>query len=900
MSFHRVCEPQAHGADASSMAFEDEPEGQRVNRIIAVGLIAIGVAGAWANEAAPQEFGQHGFVDRVYRDAEGEHKYVVFVPHTEPPESGWPVILFLHGAGERGTDGRRQLTVGMGPLVKKRNTTFPAVVIFPQSENFDGPILSNWAADAEDGRRALAILADVEADYPTNPAQRILTGWSMGAYGAWSLAASDPGHWSAVVAVSGGGDPQMAANLQDVPIWAFHGAGDAIVPPSVSRRMVDAVREAGGEVLYTEVPGGGHDIWLRVYDSDVVRDWMLDPDAERHELESIVLPEADPTVIEEPPFDPALIVERAMTLRLGAAAMDVIATGLPSSLNAHGLSGELDDVTDRVELGGRTFDVRFGELTYSGELERVVVRPRGADRLSGAFALRNLRLTIGRIVVSDGEVGFTAGPAEVIVGHRGPVWLRVEARPVVDDRRLALRLLRSSFAIPDSNWYVTEPQAIRVQGDWLTAEEVKTAVVGGIYTRRELVEEQVLSGVPDLLDTFAAEADLTPLEEMVAALWPLPVYKPNVRVWPEAIATDADGVSLTLSVAVASIAALPPKEPQIVQTSTPAAYEIAATSDLRVGLCVEVLDHISSLLAGTEAAQIYASDIPAQPFVELMDPEVISAALSRHASLDPEADVQTAFALDAPLHIRPLSGPPGDAGDAVEMLIEAPRLAMRVSIVDAARPGEDVVIHSTSESFAGRQRRERRTIFAGHLDLKQPISIQPTLTAPGQPGLRIVWEQNIRVEALSDGQQPHPPGEERAEVEAMAQLFTRGWERWTAAQAEQVVALPEVSLGSASMTLQDLFWEQTRLTAGFAPPATRLVNATDAAVDYSVRGPFSRWSNVRNLEPGEEVRYETGTQIHVRPDRHWDFRKVSLPAGSTWELRSAADGYRFQWVRTNQ
>jgi predicted esterase len=881
-----------------------------VNRIIAVGLIVAGIGVAGANEAASQELGQRGFVDRVYRDAAGEHKYVVFVPYARPPQSGWPVILFLHGAGERGTDGRRQLTVGLGPLVKKRNATFPAVVIFPQCENFDGPILQSWTASSEDARRALAILADVEADYPTNPAQRILTGWSMGAYGAWSLAAADPQHWSAVVPVSGGGDPQTAAHLKDVPIWAFHGADDSIVPASVSLRMVEAVRAAGGRVLYTEVPGDGHDIWLRVYDSDVVLDWMLARDVDGHELESIELPEADPTVIEATPFEPAMIVQRAMTLRLGEAAMDVIATGLPSSLTAERLTGELDDVTDRVELDGRSFDVRFGELTYSGELERVIVRPRGPDRLSGAFALRNVRLHIGRIVVSDGRVGFTAGPAEVVIGHRSPVWLRVEARPVIEGRRLALRLLRSSFAIPDSNWYVTEPQTIRVQGDWLTVEEVKTAVVGGIYSRRELVEEQVLSGVPDLLDTFAAEADLSPLQDMVAALWPLPVYSPHVRVWPESISTDAHGVSVTLSVAVASIGAPPPngspKDPQIVQTSTPMAYEIAPTSDLRVGLCVEVLDHISSLLAGTEAARIYASDIPEQPFVELMDPEAVSAALPRRASLDPDADVQTAFSLEAPLRIRPLSGQSGAASDLVEVRIEAPRLAMQVSVVeaapreDAAPGGEDARFRTTSKPFSAAQSRPRATIFEGLLDLKQPISLQPTRIAPGQPGLRVVWEQNIEVEAVSDRQPADPSQAERAEVEAMAELFTRGWERWTAAQAEQVVALPEVSLGDASLMLQDLFWDQTRLTAGFVPPATRLMNATDAAVEYSVRGPYSRWSEVRSLEPGGDVSYETGTQLDVRPERYWDFEALTLPAGSNWELRSADDTYRFQWVRTDQ
>ncbi len=113
-----------------------------------------------------------GFLDRVYTDETGDHRYVVFVPETPPPSEGWPVILFLHGAGERGVDGRRQLDVGLGPIVKLQQQSFPAVVVFPQCEDTTGPILSAWDADGADGRRALKILELVERDFPVNPQLR--------------------------------------------------------------------------------------------------------------------------------------------------------------------------------------------------------------------------------------------------------------------------------------------------------------------------------------------------------------------------------------------------------------------------------------------------------------------------------------------------------------------------------------------------------------------------------------------------------------------------------------------------------------------------------------------------------------------------------------------------------
>src|SRR5690606_19438393 len=133
-----------------------------------------------------------------------------------------------------------------------------ALVVFPQAENFDGPILRTWAPQSPDAQRALEILTDVEDAYPTNPEQRILTGWSMGALGTWALAAADPDRWSAVVPVAGGGRPDWAAKLTGVPIWAFHGAEDRITSPSSTRKIVEAVRGAGGQILYSEIPNEGH------------------------------------------------------------------------------------------------------------------------------------------------------------------------------------------------------------------------------------------------------------------------------------------------------------------------------------------------------------------------------------------------------------------------------------------------------------------------------------------------------------------------------------------------------------------------------------------------------------------------------------------------------------------
>ncbi|MBX3438201.1 MAG: hypothetical protein KF861_11970 [Planctomycetaceae bacterium] len=891
-------------------------------RVVVCGLI-LAVSGAGLAAAAevrvPQ---QRGLIDRSYRDADGDHKYVVFVPQGEPPQDGWPVILFLHGAGERGTDGRRQLAVGLGPLVKLRAANFPAVVVFPQAENFNRPILRTWSPFAADGRRALAMLADVERDYPVNSKRRILSGWSMGAVGAWEVAAADPSHWSAVTTVSGGGRPEVAARLRDVPIWAFHGADDRIVPAATTRQMVQAIRNAGGRILFSEIAGEGHDVWRRVYDSDVVLNWMLAPEPNRPELESLTLP-PDRTHAEQTPFTPAMVIERAMTVRLGQTAMDIIATGLPAALEADSLSGRLEDVNEDMELDGRTFKVRFGNLTYAAELERAIIRAYGPDRVQAEVGLRNIKLHVGRISVTDGSVGFTAGPAEVVVGHRQPVWLRIEARPAIDKQRLALKPLRTSFEIPDYNWFVREPQGIRLQGNWLTEEEVKTAVVGGIYFRRETIEQQVRSAVPSLLDRFGDSIDLTPLEEMVAALWPLPVYRPEVRVVPESISTDAAGVSMTFSVAVASIDATAPPSPKKLFASAPPAFQVGQTTDLRVGIAVDVLDHISSLLAGSEAARIFTTDIPERPFVELVDRKMLAEVLPSATTLATAQGVETALSLAAPLRLRPLDASRRQSQNGIGILIEAPRLDLDVSTVSRAQPDKlpasvqpKPVAHRTIAAPSGDAAESLETgrvhaalnsgdvetltaIFHGELSLTQPLSLEPVVLEHGRMGLKMVWESAAEIRATGDARVERDGPEGTAADEGMARLFSRGWERWTEEQAAQISVLPEVAFGSAAMTLRELAWVGTQLTVAFAPAPTRIVNATEAGVTYQVRGPYSRWSETRTLAAGQSQSFAAGTEIHLRPLRDWEFDEIAMPAGSVWECRSPDHGRKLEWVRTD-
>lgn len=217
-----------------------------------------------------------GFSDRVHKDAEGkEHRYVLFVPHDYKPDKSWPLILFLHGAGESGEDGKKPAAVGLGPAIKKREKTFPFIAIFPQATRPMRGVGRNWFAESDNGKRALAILDEVEKKVKVDAKRVYLTGLSMGGYGTWNMAAKHPERWAAIAPVCGGGDPKDADKIKDLPCWCFHGGDDKVVPAKQSRDMVAALWAAGGHPNYTEYPGIGHNSWDKAYDTPDLYEWFL-------------------------------------------------------------------------------------------------------------------------------------------------------------------------------------------------------------------------------------------------------------------------------------------------------------------------------------------------------------------------------------------------------------------------------------------------------------------------------------------------------------------------------------------------------------------------------------------------------------------------------------------------
>lgn len=202
-------------------------------------------------------------------------KYLLFLPKAYGPDPAkkWPLLLFLHGAGERG-DNLALVAVHGPPKLVANQPDFPFILVSPQC-----PEGQTW-----DNATLLALLDKVMAECAVDPTRVYLTGLSMGGFGTWSLGASHPERFAAIAPICGGGDvikvlladPAKAPALRSLPVWAFHGGKDPVVPPEESERMVNALKRVGcQDVRLTIYPEAQHDSWTETYNNPELYRWFL-------------------------------------------------------------------------------------------------------------------------------------------------------------------------------------------------------------------------------------------------------------------------------------------------------------------------------------------------------------------------------------------------------------------------------------------------------------------------------------------------------------------------------------------------------------------------------------------------------------------------------------------------
>lgn len=204
------------------------------------------------------------FSGKVTRDVSLGYQLYIPENYVSTDPSPWPLVLFLHGSGERGNDLSKVAVHGPARLAKE-GKAFPFILVSPQCP--DG----QWW-NAED---LMALLKDIQSKYRVDENRIYITGLSMGGYGTWDLISKYPGVFAAAVPVCGGGDPRMVRFAVKTPVWAFHGEKDNVVNPQESKDLVDALLKAGGNAKLTLYPEAGHDSWTETYNNPEVYTWLL-------------------------------------------------------------------------------------------------------------------------------------------------------------------------------------------------------------------------------------------------------------------------------------------------------------------------------------------------------------------------------------------------------------------------------------------------------------------------------------------------------------------------------------------------------------------------------------------------------------------------------------------------
>jgi predicted peptidase len=260
-------------------------------------LLLAWLAPAVANAAPMAHATDTGFLDRHVHVAGVDYRYQVYVPEGRPPAGGWPVLLFLHGSGERGEDGLKQTQVGLPAAIRADRERFPMLVVMPQARPD-----TRWSGAI--AKMAIAALDASMREFHADPQRQLLTGLSIGGQGVWLLAAENPQRFAALAPVSSflflrldddvanpavatallaefpelakdDPAPEFSARLPKVPVWMFHGAADDLVPPLHARQMRDALRARGADLRYTEYAGGNHNAWDAAYAEPELVPWLL-------------------------------------------------------------------------------------------------------------------------------------------------------------------------------------------------------------------------------------------------------------------------------------------------------------------------------------------------------------------------------------------------------------------------------------------------------------------------------------------------------------------------------------------------------------------------------------------------------------------------------------------------
>lgn len=232
--------------------------------VLLAGLLLVGLPMEVAQGEAPRQRQQPAHMQRVIEKTVASDYLLYLPPGYGESSEQWPLLLFLHGAGERGAD-LDSVKVHGPPKMIAEGRDFPFIVVSPQC-----PTGERWSEDVLN-----ALLDEIIETYRVDETRIYVTGLSMGGYGTWRLAQTSPDRIAAIVPICGGGDPSKAKRIRDIPTWVFHGAKDTAVELAQSTDMVNALYAVGSDVRFTVYADAGHvEAWENAYADEALWAWL--------------------------------------------------------------------------------------------------------------------------------------------------------------------------------------------------------------------------------------------------------------------------------------------------------------------------------------------------------------------------------------------------------------------------------------------------------------------------------------------------------------------------------------------------------------------------------------------------------------------------------------------------
>lgn len=727
-----------------------------------------------------------GFKYREFEDETGTHRYVIFIPRQYRADRPWPVALFLHGAGERGTDSRL-LIAGTLAVALEQSAETPFIVVFPQCEDTTGQALRGWQADGPDAQRALKILKQVEQEYSVDPDHRILIGWSMGGYGAWSLAATYPELWSSVLILAGGAiQDQLSLDAlarRKVPVWAISADGDPLIAPDRSRILIEQLNQAGGNGTFTLLDSNDHNVCRLVFASPRTFDWLLNPTPAT--IQSINWNDITPLPRRTRFYSECLVqstlLPDSLSMRMGNAPLQRLSDQLTKAYSEEPIAGTLEDIHRTFGNGENRTEVHLSDLHYTCHVSQVLVRGISGGRLGLEFSLRPLELSIGSIAVDSKNHAARTGPTSIQIGIHSPALLKLEVQPVMNQGRLQLRLLRKEFQFHDGNWYIAPPVIREFRSPVFTADQLITGIVGSLYEGRNDLIQGLYDSLPEVLQKVEEQLQQREAPGLARILSPLPVLIPDLEISPSQVRTDDRGISLLYNFSVNSLGAagtIPPAVPLQLMSR-------GDGTNLTIQIGLDAITAISQLTIDQKSAQVNVLDISEEKFARFADPDFMKQLLPEAGITDADS-LRTVLRLVDPMVVV---GQPSRADEAGE---ERPTLLLKTSAasLDLYRGEAD---HGTPSLYG-------RILFS----LSQPLLIAlPERPDDADAAITVRWSPDCQVQFLR-AEGVHDLPAPVVDDALFQKSFEDAWRQWGEAHGTQRIPVVVSDSGGTEVRIQSL------------------------------------------------------------------------------------------------